>query len=284
MKLGHVFVLSLLAAAAPAPAGDFGSFAFDGESVSLTEGCVVVPHFNSLGGETPDAVVLLASKALDCDAYASWVTPGNGAFADVVKAADGGLLTIELGAGLKLSRLSVQGVGYTLGGDPCQGCNVNIEAGGAGLRGSVATGTPLMDGKVAIAAKFDLPKPAGPAKGEALAGGGEPGKAYVAYLKAYADGDYEALKALMPEGKAEDEFGWYEDAERSEGIKSQGSMEPKSAKIVEGWKIGNGALLVTELPSPHGDATRYRGYASLGFDGKAWRVRESRLDWSSPIE
>ena len=284
MKPERLFAMMLFAAAAPATAGDYGSYAYDGETVALTEACVVVPHVDGIGYGKPDAIGLLASKPLDCDAYASWVSPASGAFADVVHAADGGLVELDVAPGPKLSRISVYGVGYTLGNDACEGCASKIEAGGAGLRGSVATGKPLMDGKIVLDTTFDLPKPAGPAKGEALAGGGDPGKAYLAYLKAYAEGDYEALKTLMPEGKAESDFGWYEEAERSEGIKSSGSMEPKSAKIVEAWKIGDGALLVTELPSPHGGDGRYRGYASLGFDGKGWRVRESRLDWGSPIK
>jgi hypothetical protein len=184
-----------------------------------------------------------------------------------------------------VTRVSVSGEGYTLGNDPCEGCASNVAFAGDRATGSLATTTPLMDGKIAIDAKFDLPKPAGPAKGEALAGGGDPGKAWLAYLKAYQQGDYAALQKLMPQGEAEDDWGYYTDeAERSAAIKSSGSMEPASAKILEAWKIGNGALVVAEAPSPHDASARYKAYASLGFDGTTWRVRESRLDWSSPIE
>ena len=276
--------LLVAAAALPAAAGEFGHYTIDGEKVALAHGCVVVPHVDGVGYGKPDAIVLLASVPLDCESYGSWVSPASGAFADAVHEADGGLVEINV-AGSKLARVSLYGVGYTLGNDPCEGCDAKFEEGGGKLRGSVATTAPIWDGKITLDAKFELPKAAGPAPGEPLAGGGEPGKAYLAYLKAYNDGDYEALKSLMPEGKAESDFGWYADDERAAGIKSQASgMVPATAKITSAWKIGDGALLVTELPSPHGGDTRYRGYASLGFDGKGWRVREHRLDWGSPIE
>ncbi len=277
--------LVLAAASLPAAAADFGTYTINGETVALTHGCTVVPHVDGVGFGKPEAIVLLSSKPLDCDAYASWVNPASGAFDDAVDEGDGGLVALDVGAGPKLSRISVYGVGYTLGNDSCDGCTAKIEAGGAGLRGSVATTAPLWDGKLTLDAKFDLPKGAGPAKGESLAGGGDPGKAYLAYLAAYNEGDYEALRTLMPEGEAEEDFGWYSDEERREGIKSQASgMVPKTAKVTDAWKIGNGALLVTELPSPHGDDMRYRGYASLAFDGKAWRVREHKIAWGEPIE
>lgn len=284
MKPLKLVALSLFACAAPLAADDFGHYTIDGEKVALTHGCVVVPHVDGVGFGKPDAIVLLASVPLDCEAYGSWVSPASGAHADAVHEADGGLVEIHV-AGSKLARVSLYGVGYTLGNDDCEGCTGKFEEGGGKLRGIVATTNPIWDGKVTLDTKFELPKAAGPAPGEALAGGGEPGKAYLAYLKAYNDGDYEALKALMPEGKAESDFGWYADDERAAGIKSQASgMVPTTAKITRAWKIGNGALLVTELPSPHGDGTHYRGYASLGFDGKGWRVREHRLSWGEPIE
>lgn len=276
--------LALACAAGAAGAADFGSYAYEDQRVALTHGCTVVPHFDSIGFGKPEVVVLLSDQPLDCEAYASWVIPGNGAHGDAVSRGNGGLLQLDIGPGPKLSRVTVSGVGYTLGNDSCEGCESQIAAGGQGITGKVATTNPLMDGKIAIDASFDLPRPAGPASGEALAGGGDPGKAWLAYLAAHVAGDYAALQQLMPAGEAEDDWGWYTgEAERSEAIKSAGSMQPKSAKIVQAWKIGNGALLVAEAESPHGDGSRYKAYASLGHDGKSWRVRESRLDWSSPV-
>lgn len=269
-------------AAGAAGAADFGSYTWEGEPVALGHGCVVVPHVDGVGFGKADQIVLLASEPLDCDAYASWVNPASGAFADVVHVGDGGLVEIQV-AGGKVARTSVYGVGYTLGNDPCAGCDTEVSYGGRGITGHVKTAAPMMDGKLSLDAKFDLDKPAGPAAGEKLAGGGEPGKAWLAYLDAHAKGDYAALQKLMREGEAEEDFGWYPEADRSAAIKSAGSMEPKSAKIVEAWKIGNGALLVAEADSPHGGGRRYKAYASLGHDGTAWRVRESRLDWSSPV-
>jgi hypothetical protein len=284
MTLERALFLSLVAASAPAFGADFGTYAYDGEPVALTHGCVVVPHVDGVGFGKPDAIVLLAPKPLACDSYGSWVIPANGAHADVFREDGGGLLELHV-AGGKIVRVSASGVGYGLGNDPCEGCTTEVKDGGKGITGRVKTGTPLMDGKVVIDARFDLPKPSGPAVGEKLAGGGDPGKAWAAYLAAYASGDYAALQKLMPEGEAEEEFGYHEEgAARSDAIKSSGSMEPKSVKVVEGWKIGDGALLVGEVPSPHGGDGKYKAYASLGFDGTNWRVRESRIDWGSPVE
>ena len=285
VRLGQLAALVAAFGAGTAAAADYGSYSYEGEPVTLTHGCTVVPHLDGIGFGKPEAIVLLASQPLDCDAYASWVIPGNGAFGDVVRRGDGGLLQIDVGPGPKVTRVTVSGEGYTLGNDSCEGCASNVAYAGGRITGTLATGTPLMDGKIVIDAKFDLPKPAGPAKGEVLAGGGDPGKAWLAYLKAHVDGDYAALQKLMPEGEAEDDWGYYTvESERSDAIRSSGSMEPKSAKIVEGWKIGNGALIVAEAPSPHDPSARYKAYASLGFDGTNWRVRESRLDWSSPVK
>lgn len=284
MKPLKLVALTVYACAAPLAADDFGHFAFDGERVALTHGCVVVPHLDGVGFGKPDAIVLLAPEPLACDRYASWVIPSNGAHRDVMADGAGALLEAQVVGG-RITRVSVSGIGYTLGNDPCEGCTLAAKDAGKGLTGQVKTGTPLMDGKVTIDARFDLPKPAGPAAGEKLAGGGEPGKAWLAYLKAHADGDYEALQKLMPEGEAEDDWGYYTDPkERSEAIRSSGSMVPKSGKVLEARKIGDGALIVAEVPSPHGDDGRYKAYASLGFDGTGWRVRESRIDWASPIE
>src|SRR5688500_10181727 len=165
-KLGQLAALVAAFGAGTAAAADYGSYSYEGETVTLTHGCTVVPHVDAIGFGKPEAIVLLASQPLDCDAYASWVIPGNGAFGDVVRRGDGGLLQIDVGPGPKVSRITVSGGGYTLGNDSCEGCASNVAYAGDRVTGTLATATPLMDGKIVIDAKFDLPKPAGPAKGE----------------------------------------------------------------------------------------------------------------------
>jgi hypothetical protein len=194
------------------------------------------------------------------------------------------MVSISFKPGLQLGRVSVYGVGYTLGHDTCEGCLAQAAYAGAGFKGAVKTAKPLTIGgrtQAAFDVHFDLPKPAPPAAGEKLAGGGDPGKAYLAYLKAYAAGDYEALQKLRPEGKAEEDWGYYEPAERKTAI--QGENKPKSAKILDGWRRGDSAILIVEVPQPFDPSEKAKAAVGLAFDGAAWRVREERMDFGGTM-
>jgi hypothetical protein len=85
----------------------------------------------------------------------------------------------------------------------------------------------------------------------------------------------------MPAGKAEESWGYYSTPEeRKEAIKGDARMEPKSAKILRGFKLGDSALLVVEIPHPFGGAGTMKAVIGLAFDGKGWRVREKQNDLS----
>ena len=212
------------------------------------------------------------------------MTPENGAFEQVVRKDRGALLSISFQAGLKPGKVSVYGVGYTLGNDDCAGCVRQAAYAGSGFKGAAKTVQPIdFNGKpITFDVRFDLARPAPPAAGEKLAGGGDPGKAYLAYLKAYQAGDYAALQRLRPEGKAEEDWGYHDDpAERKRAI--QGEGKPKSAKILDGWKIGNDATLVVEVPMPNEPDVKTRAVIGLWFDGTGWRVREERMDFAGTM-
>ncbi len=276
--------LALALACAPAAAADFGSLTVDGKAMPLTSACAYTPRFDTQGWGKPEVTVLLASTPIDCAAATGWVTPDNGAFDQVVREGEGALVSISFTPGLKLGRVSVSGVGYALGNDTCEGCIAQAAWAGAGLKGAVRTAAPLTiagSTQVTFDTRFDLPKPGAPAAGEKLAGGGDPGKAYLAYLKAYAAGDYAALQKLRPEGKAEEDWGYYPEADRKAAI--QGEKKPATAKILDAWKTGNHATLVVEMTHPFNPAEKAKAAVGLWFDGTGWRVLEERMDFGGTM-
>jgi hypothetical protein len=261
-------------------AADYGTVVVgDSGPIALDSACAFQPRYDTQGWGKPEVTVLLASAPLDCAALAGWFNPESGAFGQAVRAGDGSLVSISFMVGMKPGKVSVYGPGYTLGNDDCDGCAMTAEYAGSGLRGTLKTGKPLSlaSSEVTIDAKFDLPKPPAPDAGEALPGGGDPGKAYLAYLKAYADGDYAALQALRPVGEAEDDWGYYSDeAERKAAIQSD--KKPASAKILKATRHGDSAILIVEQASPWDESSTVRAAIGLGFDGQRWRVREERID------
>jgi hypothetical protein len=267
-----------------APAADFGVLVVEGKSITLTSACAYAPRFDTQGWGKPEATLLFADQPIDCAAATGWVAPDSGAFDQVVRKGRGALLSVSFKPGLKVGRVSVYGVGYTLGHDTCEGCAAQAAYAGAGLKGSVKTVAPLLlnQNPITFDVRFDLAKPVPIAAGDKLAGGGDPGKAYLASLKAYQAGDYAALQKLLPEGKAEDDWGYYEDgAERAKAI--QDENKPKSAKILDAWKSGNSATLIVEVPMPYDPAEKTKAVIGMWFDGASWRVREERMDFAGTM-
>ena len=276
--------LALIALAPMAAAADHGSLTVDGKKIPLTSACAYTPRLDTQGWGKPEVTLLLASTPIDCPAATGWVTPDNGAFEQVVRKGNGSLVSISFKPGLQLGRVSVYGVGYSLGHDNCEGCVATAAYAGAGFKGAVKTGKTLTIGgstKVTFDTRFDLPKPGPPPAGEKLAGGGDPGKAYLAYLKAYQAGDYLALQKLRPEGKAEEDWGYYPEADRKKAI--QDEKKPATAKVLDAWKVGNNATLVVEMPHPFMPAERTKAAVGLWFDGKGWRVLEERMDFGGTM-
>lgn len=273
-----LFVLALLpglAGAAPA-----GKLKIGDKAATLTSSCAIVPRFDMQGWGKPEVTLLMSDQALDCAAIAGWGSPDSGAFEQAVKRGRGSLVSISFQPGLKLGKVSVYAVGTSLGNDACEGCQAQAAYAGAAFKGSLKTAKPLKvsDTPITFDLRFDLAKPAAPAPGEKLAGGGDPGKAYLAYLKAFQDGDYPALQKLMPQGEAEDKYGYHDDAAaRRKAI--QGDAKAKAAKVLEAWRNGSSALLIVEVPSPFGAGPKIKALVGLGLDGTNWRVREERPDF-----
>jgi hypothetical protein len=248
------------------------------ENYTLVSSCAFVPRYDTQGWGKPELTLLLSDKPIDCAAAQGWASPESGAFDEVVHRGRGALLSVSYMPGLKLGKVSYYAVGATLGNDDCEGCVTTLAEGGKGLKGALKTSKPLMlnDTPITFDVTIDLPKPAPPAAGEKLAGGGDPGKVYLAYLKAHQDGDYAALQKLMPDGEAEDDWGYYEEPERTKAI--QGEKKSSSATVLEGIRLGDSALLVVEIDHPWQPGRKAKAAIGLGLQGGTWRVREEKVD------
>ena len=120
---------------------------------------------------------------------------------------------------------------------------------------------------------FDLPfaaKLTAATAGTPLGGdGGEPGRAYTAYLAALAKGDLPALRRMLGEGSR-----WQlpeDDETRSkEGLKDLRDGKPVSAKILSAIQRGDRAILRVE--GVDRDDIKRVGRVLMAREGGVWRV------------
>ncbi len=282
-----LFVLLGFALTLPAAGAELGVLRYGNEKpVEFTSAVACVPRYDTIGFGKSEVVVLLSDRALEAGAIGAGVNCDAHAFEQAVERGRGVLLSIGFGKKLELDRVSVYGVGFTLGSDDCQGCTNSAAYAGDRLRGRVATTQPLelASSSITFEIQIDLPRPEAPAVGVAIpAGGGDPGKAFLAYVEAYRKGDYEALVRLLPEGKAEDKWGYLEEAEeRRQSIVDDGDLEPKSAKVLSGTRLGDYALLIVEIPSLW-SSDRQKALVGMSLVGGEWRVDDLSRDNSGTM-
>jgi len=154
------------------------------------------------------------------------------------------------------------------------------------IAGSVTMAKPddFFDEKYQYNATFDLPvgKPAGPPPPPALkgtplpAGGGEPGKAYMAYLKLLAGGD---MKAFLGGVSAERAKQASSDPDFKKLFPLLQAMQPKGVKITSGALNGNSATL---LAAGKDDNQTSNGTITMVKEGGAWKVEKE--EWKSRSE
>ena len=154
------------------------------------------------------------------------------------------------------------------------------------VAGTVAMAKPddFFDEKYQYSATFDLPigKPAGPPppptlKGSPLpAGGGEPGKAYMAYLKTMSGSD---MKAFLSGVSAERAKQASSDPDFKKLFPLIQAMQPKNIKVVSGASDGNKATLLAT--GKDGDQVS-NGTITMVKEGGAWKVE--REEWKSRSE
>ncbi|MGE5300829.1 MAG: hypothetical protein ACM3MB_07680 [Acidobacteriota bacterium] len=119
--------------------------------------------------------------------------------------------------------------------------------------------TPLLQAK--------SPEPLPDAKtGKALPrDGGEPGKAYMAYLKAIRDKDIAALRKTAPASKMQNAT----DEELQRGIEFLAAMTPADPKITRGYVKGDRAVLYLEGTQ---EGERQYGTVEFAREEKAWYI------------
>jgi hypothetical protein len=121
-------------------------------------------------------------------------------------------------------------------------------------------------------ALVDLKEPGQPLP----AGGGDPGKAYAAYVAALAKGDVETVKASMTESRGW-VFAWAEDEkEIAKALETEALHKPVSVKVLGGWIDGDRAQIRVEGPGRLGGT--YSGRVMMIKDGGRWKVDEQNLD------
>jgi hypothetical protein len=123
--------------------------------------------------------------------------------------------------------------------------------------------------------KFDAQVIA-PTPGTALpADGGEPGKAYQAWLAAIAKGDFAALRAILGESGS---WQFPEDDEKSakENLKYLRDGKPVGVKILKGEQRGEQAILMVE--GVDRDDLKLRGRVLMVKGEGGWRQEQSDLD------
>lgn len=154
------------------------------------------------------------------------------------------------------------------------------------VAGSVMMAKPddFFDEHYQYNATFDLPvgKPAGPPpppvlKGTPLpAGGGDPGKAYMAYLKTMASGD---MKAFLGGVSAERAKEASSDPDFKKLFPLIQAMQPKGVKVTGGAVDGNKATL---LATGKDDDQVSNGTITMVKEGGAWKVEKE--EWKSRSE
>ncbi|NJD55809.1 MAG: nuclear transport factor 2 family protein [Nitrospirae bacterium] len=127
--------------------------------------------------------------------------------------------------------------------------------------------TPLVQAK--------LPEPLPDEKsGSSLpAGGGKPGKAYLAYVKAILTGDVKSIRRFLSPDKAD-----LTDDELKEGLELLRQMTPEDLKIIKGFTAGDRAVLYVA-----GTVEKEKEYGTIEMKktGGEWQiVRES---WSNTL-
>jgi hypothetical protein len=260
-----------------AAAADFGTLTVGGKTTPLVSAMAYAPTFGVHSDGKPDVVVILASQNLDSQIL-QWIDPSRGA-KEAVSTDKGFVVTLEY-VQQKIAHISVDGPGLGIEHQGCAKCSGSPARGGDSFKDHVIGEVDAFGGSssgITFDTHFDVAKVQTQEFGEALpADGGAPGKAFAAYAKAYADGDYEALKKV-----ATDADGIWKDetdaAKRAHEIITWPRGAPRDAVILKGWQNQNSALLIVE-GTPVNWTSKKRFGVGLVKIGGQWTVREQLMD------
>jgi hypothetical protein len=266
-----------------ATAADFGTITVKDKTTPLTGAIAYVPYFNINADGKPDTVVVLATQGIEAQ-IPGWIDPSR-AMVAAVRKSKGLLLTLEYTQNA-VGYISVDGPGLGYEHQGCAKCKGAPTRTAGGLKDHVS-GEPDpvggSSGGITFDAHFDIAKVQTQTLGEPLpADGGAPGKAFVAYAKAYAEGNYDALKTLSME--AVDLWGDEEDAaKRTRAIMEFPRGAPRNALILKGWQNQDSAILIVEGNPANRKDKKYHFGIGLGKTNGQWQVREQILDLTGKI-
>ena len=99
--------------------------------------------------------------------------------------------------------------------------------------------------------------------------GGEPGKAYMAYTKAFASGDIPALKKMVAAERAKQ----LDDPQMKEMLPMMQALQPKDIKITGGTMTSKEATLNAEGKA-EGAAEKQTGTIHMILEDKMWKVEK----------
>ncbi len=260
-----------------AAAADFGTITVQGKTAPLVSAMAYTPSFGVNSDGKPDVIVILATENLDNETL-QWIDPSRGAKVAAEKN-KGFVLTLEY-VQQKIAHISVDGPGLGIEHQGCAKCQSTASRSGAGFKDKVTGEADAFGGSssgITFETHFDIAKVQTQTFGEALpADGGAPGKAFMAYAKAYADGDYEALKKVSTDadGIWKDET---DTAKRVHEITTWPRGAPRNPVILKGWQAKDSALLIVEGTPVNWQSKKRFGIGLVKTNGQ-WQVREQILD------
>jgi hypothetical protein len=107
------------------------------------------------------------------------------------------------------------------------------------------------------------------------AGGGEAGRAYVAYIAAVQKGDVDAMARYMAKDKGQAMLAARSQPDFKEGLEMFQLMSPKEVTVKGG--SASGATATLEVEGKDADGNRVAGQVRMVKDGDTWRVQEESV-------
>jgi len=184
----HLLVLAI-ASFVPgiAAAADFGTLTVHDKTAPLVSAMAYTPSFDVNSDGKPDVIVILTTQNLDNQTL-QWIDPSRGA-KETVDKGKGFVLTLEY-VQQKIAHISVDGPGLGYEHQGCGKCKGAATRSGDGFKDHVTVEPDPMggdNGNITFDTHFDIAKVQSQEFGAALpADGGAPGKAFMAYARAYA--------------------------------------------------------------------------------------------------
>lgn len=218
--------------------------------------------------------VVLAAKALDATRGQGEMEPLDAVTADLGFGEVYLKLTLgETEDGIRIEHLFSSPGGFNTSGNGEE----KISIAGGRIKGSwKLPPTEFFDDTYEADISFDLPLVDLKDPGKPLAaGGGEPGKAYAAYIAALAKGDIEAIKSALGESGGW-RFSWLEsDHDKARALEEEALHKPVKVTVLGGWEDGDRAMIRIEGPGRLGG--KFTGRVMMQREGGAWKVASQEL-------